>query len=209
MTSKTGSMFAAATISLSLAFGASGAANATYNYFDVMADPGSYSGISLGESFSLDACGSTFHRADGSSESYSLCQLSDLTEFSLSWLAWHDGDYSWLGSYSGGSASDGLSVATATGDGTFFNEIGTYYVGLYVKADNNSYVPLPGGGWGATGGDGGLAYDGSTNYSFAWSSSFQVTEAMNVPEPIGALLLLPGFVYIARRERKRKQAVAA
>lgn len=193
-----------------LLFGST-AAHATYNYFDVMADPGTYGGVALGEDITLNACDSTFHRADGSPESYTLCQLTDVSEFSLGWVAWHDNESTWLGIYSdtiGGSdggIEEGLTVATSTGDGTFFNEIGTYYIGLYVLVNSETYVPLPGGGWGATGNDDQLAYDGSTNYSFAWSSSFQVTEAMSVPEPAGAFLLLPALLYAARRERRRKR----
>lgn len=215
MASKVRSIFTGVAAGLTALLGISGTANATYNYFDVMADPGSYGSISLGQDLNLNACDSTFHRADGSPESYNLCQLSDVSEFSFGWVAWHDGSSSWLGTYSDtlggsiGTSEEGLTAATTTGDGTFFNEIGTYYIGLYVRANNYSYVPLPGGGWGATGGDGQLAYDGSTNYSFAWSSSFQITEAMNVPEPMGALLLLPALLYVSRRERRRRKIALA
>ncbi|WP_417456789.1 hypothetical protein [Kordiimonas sp.] len=191
--------------------GASSGAQATYNYnyFDVMADAGTYGPISLGEDITLDACGSTFHRADGSSQSYSLCDLSNLTQFTLTWKAWHDNQWTYLGSYSGYSADDGLSVNVNTGDGTFFSEVGTYYIGLYVYVNSDKNIALPSGSYGATGNDSDLAYDGSTNYSFDWSSSFAITEATSVPEPAAALLLLPGIVLIARRERRRKRQAAA
>jgi hypothetical protein len=195
---------------VTLAWAASTSAAATYNYFDVMADPGTYGTIALGEDISLNACGSTFHRADGSPESYSLCQLSDLTEFSLTWVGWHDGDWTSLGYYSGNNADDGVGVDVSTGDGTFFSEVGTYYIGLYLQVEGDTYVPLPGGGWGRTGNDNDLADDGSTNFSYAWSSAFSIEEAVtSVPEPLGALLLLPGFAYLARRERRRKQQLLA
>ncbi|WP_417463924.1 hypothetical protein [Kordiimonas sp.] len=191
--------------------GASSGAQATYNYsyFDVMADAGTYGPISLGEDITLDACGSTFHRADGSSQSYTLCDLTNLTQFTLTWKAWHDNQWTWLGSYSGNSAEDGLSVNVNTGDGTFFSEVGTYYIGLYVYVNSDKNIALPSGSYGATGNDSDLAYDGSTNYSFDWSSSFAITEATSVPEPAAALLLLPGIVLIARRERRRKRQAAA
>jgi len=178
-------------------------ASATYNYFDVMADPGSYDTIALGEDVALNACDSTFHRADGSNESYTLCQLSDLTEFSLQWVQWHDGDWTNLGYYS--DANAGSQVTLSTGEGTFFSEVGTYYIGLYLRVDGSSYVPLPGGGYGASGSDNSLATDGSTNFSFAWSSAFSI-EPASVPGPLGALLLIPGLAYVVRRERRKLQA---
>lgn len=188
----------------------SSSAQATYNYFDVMADAGTYGPISLGEDITLDACGSTFHRADGSAESYSLCDLSNLTQFTLGWVAEYNGQSSWLGiysnSYSGqGTPDEGLSVTINTGAGTFFSEVGTYYIGLYALVNDDTSVALPSGGWGYTGNDGDLAYDGSTNFSFDWSSSFVISPAASVPEPAAALLLLPGLILIARRERRRKR----
>eukprot|EP00657_Telonema_sp_P-1_P002762 TRINITY_DN1640_c0_g1_i13.p1 TRINITY_DN1640_c0_g1~~TRINITY_DN1640_c0_g1_i13.p1 ORF type:complete len:213 (-),score=9.64 TRINITY_DN1640_c0_g1_i13:446-1084(-) len=186
---------------------ASSGAQATYNYnyFDVMADAGTYGPISLGEDITLDACGSTFHRADGNSQSYSLCDLSNLTQFTLTWKAWTGNQWTYLGTYSGNSAEDGLSVDVSTGAGTFFSEVGTYYIGLYAYVNSDTYVALPSGSWGATGNDSDLAYDGSTNYSFDWSSSFAITEAASVPEPAAAFLLLPGIILMARRERRRKR----
>lgn len=210
MTGKMKKMLAGLSVAAGV-LGASSGAQATYNYsyFDVMADAGTYGPISLGEDITLDACGSTFHRADGSSQSYTLCDLTNLTQFTLTWKAWHDNQWTWLGSYSGNSAEDGLSVNVNTGTGTFFSEVGTYYIGLYVYVNSDTYVALPSGSYGATGNDSDLAYDGSTNYSFDWSSSFAITEATSVPEPAAALLLLPGIVLIARRERRRKRQATA
>ena len=95
-------------------------AQATYSYFDVMSDPGSYGPISLGDSITLNACGSTFHRADGTSQSYSLCDLSNLQDFTLSWIGVQGEDYEVLSTYYGNNISNGLETTVSTGSGTFF-----------------------------------------------------------------------------------------
>lgn len=172
-------------------------AQATYNYrgWDVNSDAGTYGPVALGEDIELDACGSTFFNYYNQSQSHSLCSLTDLTDFALVWKAYSNGSWAYLGVYSGSSAADGLNVTQSTGAGTFFDEVGTYYIGLYVVVSNYTYVPLPGGGSGYT------AYYG--NRDFDWSASFQITEATPVPEPAPLLLLIPAIAWIARRERKR------
>ena len=196
-----------------MAFAASQGAQATYNYnyFDVMADPGSYGPVSLGDSVSLDACGSTFHRADGSSQSYSICDLSNLQNFTLGWVgvdANNTNNYQILSWFEGSNVANGFQTTISTGAGTFFSQTGNYLIGLYVAVAGDVYVPLPYGSYGATGNDTQLAYDGSTNTSLGYTN-FEINAAASVPEPAGALMLLPAFVLVARRERRRRQAVKA
>ena len=192
---------------------ATSGAQATYhhNYFDVLADPGAYSPVSLGDSVSLDACGSTFHRADGSSESYSLCDLSNLQNFTLGWIgvdANNTSNYEVLSWFEGSNVANGFQTTINTGAGTFFSQAGSYLIGLYVAVAGDVYVPLPYGGYGATGNDTELTYDGSTNTSLGYTN-FAVNAAASVPEPAAALMLLPAFVLVARRERRRRRAAKA
>ncbi|WP_262689479.1 hypothetical protein [Kordiimonas aestuarii] len=183
----------------------SAAATYNYNYFDVLADPGTYGPISLGDDINLNACGSTFHRADGSSESYSICDLSNLQDFTLGWVAYSEDSYQILSWYEGSNVANGLETTVSTGTGTFFSDVGNYLIGLYVAVAGDTYVPLPYGSYGATGNDTDLAYDGSTNTSGGFSNTFAVSEVYTpVPEPMAALMLLPGFILIARRERRRR-----
>ena len=196
-------------IAASIASFTTSSASATYNYFDIKADMGTYAPVSLGENISLNACGSTFHRADGNPESYSLCALSNLTSFTLTWKAFVGGNWAVLGSFSGANAANGLQYTQATGLGSVFTAAGTYYVALWASmaSTNGSgvevYVPLPGGGYGITGNDFDWSSDGTTNQSTSWTS-IQINAAP-VPEPAGILLLLPAFALIARREKRRKQ----
>lgn len=171
---------------------------ATYNYqnWDPNADAGSYGPIALGEDIQLDACGSTFYNYYNWSQSYSLCQLTDLSAFTLTWKAYYEGSWTWLGSYSGGNASSGLNVSQATGAGTFFSDVGTYYIGLYVAVQNNTYVPLPGGGY---------AFTSYYNTDFDWSSAFAISEPITLPEPSAIFALAPALLVIAMRERRRRR----
>ncbi len=182
-------------------------ASATYNHnygdWDVSADPGTYSPISLGDTITLDACGSVYFNYNNSNQSVSLCDLSSLSSFSLTWKAKIGNTWSHITqTYSGSNAVNGLNVTVNTGSGTFFNQAGTYMIGLYVTVNNNSWVQLPGGSWGFSNDNGG--YDPG-NQSLAWSSSFAINPASSVPEPMAALLLAPGLVLIARRERRRRR----
>jgi hypothetical protein len=193
---------AATALSMLASFAASATYN--YNYFDVLADPGTYGPVSLGDSITLDACGSTFHRADGSSQSYSICDISNLQSFTLAWIGVSGNDYQVLSSFEGNNVANGLQTTVSTGAGTFFGEVGNYMIGLYVAVAGNTYVPLPYGGYGATGNDNELSYDGSTNTSLGYSN-FTINAASSVPEPAAALMLLPALVVFARRERRRRQ----
>jgi len=186
-------------------------ASATYNYnygdWDVYADPGTYSPISLGDTLSLNACGSIYFNYNNPNQSASLCDLASLTSFTLTWKAKLGDAWTHITqTYSGSNTVNGLQVTVDTGAGTFFNQAGTYMIGLYVTVANNSWVQLPGGSWGYSNNNGG--YDPG-NYSLEWSTSFTIAAPASVPEPLAALMLVPGFALIARRERRRRRALAA
>lgn len=172
-------------------------AQATYGYhsWDPNAEAGTYGPVALGEDIELDACGSSFYYYYNPSYSHSLCDLTDLSAFTLAWKAYTPGDWQWLGVYSGANASSGLNVTQATGAGTFFDEAGTYYIGLYVRVQNNTWVPLPGGGH---------AYTAYYNRDFDWSNAFAITDPISVPEPAPLLLLLPALAWITRRQKRLK-----
>lgn len=181
------------------------AANATYPYYDVAADQGTYTPIALGENFELDACGSTFHRADGTNESYSLCSLSDLYDFRLTWKISLDGQLLWKQTYKNNNTANGLDVSLATGTGTVFSSIGNYAVSLIVRVRNNVYVQLPTSSWGYTGNDGtwNSSQSGWLNIDKDKNQTY-VVNAASVPEPAAALLLLPALALIRRREKHQK-----
>lgn len=186
------------------------AASATYNYnygdWDVYADPGTYSPISLGDTLTLNACGSIYFNYYNSSQQTSLCDLASLTSFTLTWKAKLGSAWTYITqTYSGSNAANGLEVTVNTGTGTFFDQAGTYMIGLYVTVANNSWVQLPGGSWGFSNDNGG--YDPG-NQSLNWSTSFTIAMPTSVPEPSAALLLLPGLVLLARRERRRRRQAA-
>uniref|UniRef100_UPI003A9059D1 hypothetical protein n=1 Tax=Kordiimonas sp. TaxID=1970157 RepID=UPI003A9059D1 len=128
------SSFAKLSIAATMGLCISVSANATYsyNYFDVLADPGSYGPVSLGDDISLNACGSTFHRADSSSESYSICDLNNLQDFTLAWVGRQGENYEVLSWYEGSNVADGLETTISTGAGSFFGTVGNYMIGLYV-----------------------------------------------------------------------------
>lgn len=199
---------------LSLPFGiqAQADANATYPFIDVSADAGSYSPVALGENIQLNGCGSQVWAASGT-PTFGWCDLTDYTEFSLEWGVWSYTNSHWsyttIATYEDGAVAGGLTAVASTGVGTAFNAAGSYYIALYTQVTSSIYdlgkdvyVTLPGGLVRYPGGDEELASDGSTNYAYDYAF-IQVTDAVDVPEPLGALLLFPGLFYIASRQRKR------
>ncbi len=194
-------------------------ANATYNYYiDVMADAGAYTPIAMGGDLEVDACGSTVHHASRIQHnrpdlfSFGLCDMPDLTEFSLTWTAQLGNSYTTLGTFSGVNAAAGLNATFTTGTGTFFSGVGTYIISLYLDMPNNyANIPLPNGYIGRPGSDSGFDPN-NPNHGHGWrnadlaQTSFSLTSAP-VAEPLGALLLIPGLVFIMRRQRKRKYQI--
>ena len=176
---------------------ASSEAVATYSdsdffYYSTVSDPGATIGpLVLGEDIGVNGCSSTFL-------GFSLCQFSDLSAFTFEWTLWdsQNNSYAVMSSFSGANAANGLETEFATGAGTYFQATGTYFIGLDIFLSSNTYVGLPNGQsvytrqYGARG--------------FQWGNSFEIAEALPVPEPAGFLLLLPAFALIARRERRVK-----
>lgn len=207
------------------------------NYWDVTADAGSFAPVALGDDIPLDACGSRLTVANNSTgPGTSICNLVNISLFSVNWFAWNftSSTFSWitggLGSNSGvnlstipdGTAAANRQTTTSTGTGTFFSSVGTYAIGVYVASltTNTSFTESISGG-GAPynytaqfGGDfttslsNALNQNGTLNNGAAWSSDFfAVTEPVTVPEPTPLLLLIPGMIWIARRERRRVRAL--
>lgn len=201
-------------------------AQATYTtYWDVEADAGSYAPVALGDDIELDGCGSNIQNVQNRSLEFSLCSLTDLDGvFSVNWFAQNQdtGAFSWLTTavssiYSPDyyNADTNLDLTISTGTGSFFSSVGTYAIGIYVAAANwatYSTPPLPTVVTANFGGDWTSSYytafsqNGTLNNGAAWSANFSVTEAVSVPEPAPLLLLIPGMLWIARREHRRKTA---
>ena len=170
-------------------------ATAPSGNWNVDADPGTYTPVVLGQSITLNGCSSTFYNAANTNQSYSICDLASLSDFTLRWKASTNGTtWTWVTStFSSNNTINGKIVTLATGAGTFFTAPGTYYIGLYLTVKNNKSILLPGGGTGYSNTDQG-------NKNTGTSQGFSV--ANPVPEPALALLLLPALAYIRRRERR-------
>jgi hypothetical protein len=199
---------------------ASVSAQATYsNYWDVEADAGSYGTLALGEDIALDGCGSTFYSTSSGSTitrgrgsqvmEYSLCELSDLTDFTLTWRAFENnkGWYDLAPTFSGSNAENGLEFSVSTGTGTFFDAVGTYMISLYVTVSNSDWIILPNrAGWAYTG------YGQNDNYDITdyngESLVFTSAPVVTVPEPESLFLLIPGLALMALRERRRRRKIA-
>lgn len=176
----------------SLIIGAAATAtDALFYYNAIDADPGLYEPVALAGDIEVSACNSTF-------QDYSLCQLSDVSDFTIRWLGWDqvDGEWAYLSTFSGATAANGLNTSFSTGAGTFFDNVGSYFIGLYVQLAGNSTVVLP-NSTSITSGIHGAA-------NFQWGDSFAMTEAVTVPEPYAFLTLLPALWVMTRRERKRQ-----
>ena len=205
--------------------GVSTSSQATFDfYFDVLAEQGTYAPIALGEDLTVDACGSTLHRAThtpNSQPSYGFCTLSDtaLENFEFTWTISQNGVTSTLAEYTGSNAVHGLTPTFTTGVGTLISQVGNYTIGLLIHTPEYwNDVVLPDGNvtraWCDPGVNiGGVHYgppgtgcstsgyttNGYRNTSYT-EASLAVTAA--VPEPEAALLLIPALLVAARRRRK-------
>lgn len=156
----------------------------------LFSDAGTYAPVVYGTDMQFNACASTISNVNNSAQSYSICDLPSVSKFRLYWYRWEANlGMSYMRSYDGANAASGLTPLFATGAGTFFPIESTYYIGLYLIAEAQSYIDLPGGGQAYTG-------DGTLS-SFRWSNAF------DVPEPSAFLLMLPGLAFIARRQRRK------
>ena len=208
------------------------AANATYYnlYWDVEADAGSFGPVVLGESISLDACGSRLFVVQYPTYGASLCNITNIALFSVNWFAKNvdTGDFQWLtgglgtnqnpnlNSIPTGTAAANLQTTVNTGAGTFFSSVGTYAIGVYVAGTNNvtftettsngtnSFVDTANFGPDfASSLTQAFSDNGSLNNGADWGANFAVTAPTTVPEPMQLLMLVPALLLIARRQRKR------
>lgn len=218
-------------------FGLAGSsANATYNYFwDVSANvAGVASTVTLGDSVSVDACGSRLFVVNYSAWGNSLCSVANTNQFSVNWYAKNltTNTFAWLtGPFVGAADPENVNLSSiplngtgnlntnsiATGAGTFFSSAGTYLVGVHVAVKNalglteNIYN-------GSSSISNFYAYtstDSTSSLATALSSNGALNnaaaqqqftlEAAAVPEPESILLLVPALFMMMRRQR-RKQA---
>jgi hypothetical protein len=189
-------------VSLAVGFAAAITApsNATYPQGTLTADAGTYAPVSLGTSITLNACGSTF-------AGFSICDLPSTNKFGIEWFIKRQEDAGWTNwlqqyTYHQGAVAPNLQKTIATGAGTVIDIPGTYFISLHVISYGD-VIALPGGGY-ARGGT--SKWDDSL--TFTVSNAAPVTPPSSVPEPLAALLLLPGFALIARRERRRRRQAA-
>lgn len=186
-------------ISMLAALFVSNAAQATYPNGDAIADAGTYSPIVLGENITLNACGSTF-------AGYSICNLPSTNKFGIEWFILKKNEQynydEWLKQYTfhQGQVAPNLEMTLATGEGAdVFITPGTYFIGLHLISYGDT-IALPGGGY-AQGGDSDWSWSGTFTVSEGGGSP--VTPPSSVPEPMSALLLIPGLAFMARRSRRK------
>lgn len=231
---------AAAALSLfsSIMLLSSGASARTYSTYwaDITADAGSFAPVALGESISLNACGSTMHLT-GSNIAYgnSICNLNNIGLYSVNWFAknvttnafsWLTGGFGTNDNLSLASVPDGTAAAnsvttTGTGSGTFFDAVGTYAIGVLVattqSASNVTYetvtnnnvnfynIGIKFSSDNASNLSEALAAGGNLNQHAIYSSNFEVTAPVSVPEPESLLILLPALALMGMRERRRRK----
>ncbi|WP_417455928.1 hypothetical protein [Kordiimonas sp.] len=196
----------AAGVALAAGLALSNAASAATIYGELQADAGEYSPIALGESVALDGCGSSFDSNPNPSVQGTLTSLcngvTDLAPFDFTWSVYEfDGvaTYSFLGYVLEETVSP---ILTTGGASDLIQAAGTYFLSLNVTlSPSSSTFALPGGNTGAFQPNPGNL---SPNSHSAFSNFALIVNPASVPEPAGALLLLPALVYMARRQRKQR-----
>ncbi|TNE61261.1 MAG: hypothetical protein EP335_16280 [Alphaproteobacteria bacterium] len=186
-------------------------AQATYGE-PIVADPGTYGTLVLGENFSFDICGSTI-------QGYSLCDIVSDAKYWMGLVIRKQLQYydQWIdvASLNGSQvdSANGLEYTIATGAGTsYIFEPGTYYVGVAFST------------WGQgntmTASNGTVIQTGNGYYTdWTYSAVFTVAAAgttppstdpspsnppASVPEPAGFLILLPMLLGLYWQERRRR-----
>ncbi|WP_262692018.1 hypothetical protein [Kordiimonas aestuarii] len=191
----------------------SNSASAATIYGELLADPGSYGAIALGDSITLDGCGSVFDYnpskgAEGTT--VSLCNgVTDLSPFDFTWAV-----YNSIGQQLGYLAQNSITPLMTTGGmGDIITVAGSYYLSLNVTLSPTSATfALPGGDTGAFQPTNEPFYSDPNpdpNSDTRFTTVAFIVNPASVPEPAGALLLLPAMVYMARRERKRRKTATA
>ncbi|WP_417451632.1 hypothetical protein [Kordiimonas sp.] len=198
--------FLAAGFTLAAGLGLSNTASAATIYGELLADTGVYAPVALGDTVALDGCGSVFdfNPATGvSGPTVSLCNgVTDLSPFDFTWSVF-DAGFSLLG-----YLENVTTNMTTGGVGDLITSAGTYFLSLNVTlSPSSSTFALPGGNTGAFQP---TPFNTDPNADTHFSGIALIVNPAAVPEPAGALLLLPAVVFMARRQRKlRKKALAA
>ncbi|MBO6503331.1 MAG: PEP-CTERM sorting domain-containing protein [Kordiimonadaceae bacterium] len=213
----------------------SSAAKATF-YWDVSADAGSFAPIVLGEDIALDGCGSRLFVVGYTPYGTSMCDMMNLSLFGANWFAKNEDTnaFSWLTGNLGtdpnidvlnipvNTAAANLQTTVSTGAGSFFSSPGTYSIGLYVAGTTNhvSFTEIISNGGTpfhfnaslgpdyATTLTEAISQNGNLNNAAAWGSSFTISGPVAVPEPSQLLLLVPGLIWVARRQRQKARISA-
>jgi hypothetical protein len=207
-------------------------ASATYDYYhwltqwgasldpdtvdgNLQLSPGVYDPFVVGDDIQFNACSTTF-------AGYSLCDLPDMSKFTIQWQAKTlDGNGNIMLYDSGtcnpwgGSSTSSDKCLNVTIPGNTTSNIYTsdnFYIGIHIATHANYYIPLPNGEWGYTGSGGG-------QYGWMWTGIERTEQTSGggsggggnpapVPEPWALWLLLPALVLTWWRERRRRPAVA-
>lgn len=189
------------------------------------ANSGIYDPILFGDDITFDACGSTF-------EDYSLCELTDLSAFELTWrIAIEGQDISSSGTLAAVFGTGGTSIDT-TGQtlNTIVGEDPRDGLNFTINTEENSiFFPTPArytiqlglllrGGPNIDLPDGTSVKPPSDNTVIFSETVIALIDApvgpplippTTVPEPMGYLILIPAFYMIARRQRKLSQVKAS
>lgn len=148
-----------------------------------VAEAGTYDTLMLGDEFTLDGCGSTF-------EAQLYCELTDLEEFDLVWML---GDTQ-IGMGRSLDLTAGLGLFDHTGEYTV--TLRWLYNGRLLSDSDVITVP--------TGINNNWYSPGDLIFTSLDTAIIRII-SVPVPEPAGFLLLAPGLIYVARREKKKKQ----
>ncbi|WP_417464302.1 hypothetical protein [Kordiimonas sp.] len=197
--------FLVAGLTMAASFAVAAPASAAKINGELLADAGTYAPIALGESVALDGCGSVFDYNPSTSttgQTVSLCNgVTDLTPFDFTWSVYDEG-FTFLGYL------ENVTVVMTTGGLTdIITAAGTYFLSLNVTlSPSSSTFALPDGN---TAGFSPSPLNPSPNSDTAFSGVALIVNPASVPEPAGALLLLPALVYMARRQRKQRSQAAS
>lgn len=184
-------------------------ANAATIFGELHADPGEYAPIALGDSLTLDGCGSVFdydQTIGSTGTTVSLCNgTTDLGLFDFTWIVY---DLLAGGAAIGTIAENSINpVMTTGGIGDIITAAGTYILSLNVSISPSSTTfALPDGN---TGSANPTFFSGNPDSNS--DTAFQplhlalTVNPATVPEPSAALLLIPGLIYMARRQRRLKR----
>ncbi|MFC3050467.1 hypothetical protein [Kordiimonas pumila] len=202
----------AAAASLAVAF-VSNSASAGYIIGHINAEESLSDTVELGTELTLNACGSglaTSLNLDAVSYDsyYDVCGgINNLANFTFNWTVYFD-------SNNNGTLDNieryvlpkivytvaGVAISTVeTGISNYISTVGTYFVGLNVTVNPDSTELF------LYDGNSGFIEGGANYNSDSTPDLFSLTVTpSSVPEPAAAFLLLPGLIFMARRQQRRR-----